>query len=71
MTKTSIRKALQRASGGAEFVTQGDIKKCLGCGNDRAAEITDGLEFIRFGRTKIYDADEVAARIYSCTEVVR
>ena len=70
MTKTSIRKALQRAAGGAEFVSQGDIKKCLGCGNDRAAEITDGLEFVRFGKKKIYDADEVADRIYSNTEVI-
>ncbi len=69
MTKTSIRKALQRAAGGAEFITQGDIKRCLGCGNDRAAEITKGLEFVRFSRTKMYDADEVADRIYSCTEV--
>ena len=69
MTKTSIRKALQRAAGGAEFVTQGDIKKCLGCGNDRAAEITKGLEVVRFNRKKLYDADEVADRIYSCTEV--
>ena len=70
MTKTSIRKALQRAAGGAEFVSQGDIKKCLGCGNDRAAEITKGLEFVRFGAKKIYDADEVAARIYENTEVI-
>ena len=63
MTKTSIKKALKRAAGGAEFITQGDIKRCLGCGNDRAAQIVDGLEYIRFNRTKMYDADEVAARI--------
>lgn len=70
MTKTSIREALQRAAGGAEFVTQGDIKKCLGCGNDRAAEITEGLDFVRFQRKKIYDAGEVAERIYMNTEVI-
>lgn len=70
MTKTSIKEALQRAAGGAEFVTHGDIKKCLGCGNDRAAEITEGLEFVRFHRKKIYDADEVAARIYMNAEVI-
>ena len=69
MTKTSIRKALQRAAGGAEFITQGDIKRCLGCGNDRAAEITKGLEFVRFSRTKMYDADEVADRIYESVTV--
>lgn len=52
MTKTSIKKALQRAAGGAEFATKSDIKKCLGCGNDRAAEIIRGLDFIRFSRKK-------------------
>ena len=69
MTKTSIKKALQRAAGGAEFVTKSDIKRCLGCGNDRAAEIIRGLEFIRFSRKKLYDMDDVAARIHENTEV--
>lgn len=69
MTKTSIKKALQKAAGGAEFITQGDIKRCMGCGDDRAAFIVKGLEYIRFGRTKQYDADEVAARILEYTEV--
>lgn len=67
MNRTTIRKALSRAAGGAEFVTQGDIKRCIGCGNDRAAEITKGLDFIRFNRTKQYSVDEVAARIYENT----
>ena len=69
MTKTSIKKALIKAAGGASFITQGDIKRCLGCGDDRAAFITRGLDYIRFNRTKQYDADEVAARIYEYTEV--
>ena len=69
MTKTSIKNALQRAAGGAEFVTKSDIKKCLGCGNERAAEIIRGLDFIRFSRKKLYDVDDIAARIYSNTEV--
>lgn len=64
MTKTSIKKLLQRAAGGAEFVTKGDIKKALGCGNDRAAEVTKDLNFIRFGRTQRYDVDEVAQRLF-------
>jgi hypothetical protein len=67
MNRTTIRKALSRAAGGAEFVTQGDIKRCIGCGNDRAAEITRGLDFIRFNRTKQYDIGEVADRIYENT----
>lgn len=69
MTKTSIRKALQRAAGGAEFVTTGDIKRCMGCGNDRVAEIIKGLPCIKFNRTRQYDADEVAARIYESMEL--
>ena len=69
MTKTSIKKALIKAAGGANFITQGDIRRCLGCGDDRAAFIVKGLDFIRFNRTKQYDVDEVAARIYEYTEV--
>ena len=69
MTKTSIRNALIKAAGGAMFITQGDIKRCLGCGDDRAAMITNGLDYIRFNRTKQYDAGEVAERIYEFTEV--
>lgn len=69
MTKTSIKKSLQSAAGGAEFVTKSDIKRCLGCGNDRAAELVKGLGFIRFSRTKRYDSDEVAARIYESMEL--
>lgn len=68
MTKTSIRRSLQKAAGGAEYVTKSDIKRCLGCGNDRAAELVKGLDFIRFSRKKRYDADEVAMRIYSSME---
>ena len=69
MTKTSIKKALQRSAGGVEFVNREDIKRALGCGNDRAIEITKGLSFIRFGRVKLYDVDEVAARICESMEV--
>lgn len=63
MNKTSIRNALKRSAGGAEFITQGDIKRSLRCGNDRAAEIVKGLEYFKFGRTKKYDVDEVAGAI--------
>ena len=64
MTKTSIRTLLKRAANGAEWITKGDIKKALGCGNDRAIEITDGLDYVKFGRMRQYDVDEVAAKIY-------
>jgi len=69
MTKESIKRALIKAAGGATFITQGDIKRCLGCGNDRAAFIVKGLGFIKFNRTKQYDVGEVAARIWEYTEV--
>lgn len=69
MTKTSIKKALIKAAGGAAFINREDIKRCIGCGNERVQEITKGLEYIRFNRVKLYDADEVAARILERTEV--
>lgn len=68
MNRTTIKKSLIRAAGGAEFVSQGDIKRCIGCGNDRAAEITKGLDFIKFNRKKLYDADEVTDRIFVSVE---
>ena len=68
MNRTTIKKALRRSADGAEFVTKGDIKKCLGCGNDRAAEIVSGLHFIKIGNWKRYDADEVAERIYQSVQ---
>lgn len=64
MTKSSIKARLQRAAKGAEFITRGDIKRALGCGNDQAASITKDLDYIQFGRTHQYDVDDVAQRIY-------
>lgn len=70
MTKTSIRKALQRAAGGAEFINRQQIKSCMNWGNDRVNEAVKPLGFIRQGRTRQYDVDEVAARIYEQVEVI-
>lgn len=64
MTKTTIKNLLKRAADGAEFITKGDIKRALGCGNDCAAEITEGLDYVKFGRMRRYDVDEVAQKIY-------
>lgn len=68
MNKTTIKNALKRTAGGAEFITQGDIKRSLHCGNDRAAEIVKGLEYFKIGRTKKYDVEEVASAIYAYVE---
>lgn len=70
MTKTSIKKLLKSAAGGAEFITRGDIKKAFRCGNDRAEEITDGLDYICFGRTRHFDVDEVAQKVFESMEKV-
>lgn len=70
MTKTSIRKALQRAAGGAEFINRQQIKSCMNWGNDRVNEAVKPLCFIRQGRTRQYDVDEVAARIFEQVEVL-
>lgn len=68
MNRTTIKKRLVSAADGAEFVTQGDIRKALGCGPHRAIQITAGLDFIKFNRMKQYDVDEVAGRIYESVE---
>lgn len=68
MTYTKIKQALKKIAGGAEFCTHGHIKQCIGCGNSTAVNITRGLDYICFKRTKRYDIDEVAARIYEYTE---
>ena len=71
MNKTSIKKALMRSAAGAEFVNRGHIKRCMGWGNDRTGQTVKGLDYIVLGRTRQYDVDEVAARIYEQVEVRR
>ena len=68
MNRTTIKKALKRASGGAEFINQNTVKTCMGWGNDRTMETLRGLDFIRQNKTKQYDIDEVAGRIYESVE---
>ena len=68
MTRTSIRKSLQRSSAGAEFVNREQISRCMGWGNDRVNEVVKGLDYIRKNRTRQYDEDEVAARIFEQVE---
>lgn len=63
MTKTSIKRVLTRFAG-AEFVNREQVKRCMGWGNGRTDMTLDGLDYITIGRTKQYDAEEVAERIY-------
>lgn len=70
MTKTSIKQKLMKASGGAEYVNRGDIRRCMGWGNERVNNLVKPLSFIRRGRVRQYDIDEVAARIYEQVEVI-
>ena len=67
MTKTTIKKRLQKAAGGAEFITRGEIRKALGCGQSHAETITKDLDYIKFERTQRYDVDEVAQKIFENT----
>ena len=69
MNKQTIRNALQRAAGGAEFINRQQIKAGMGWGNDRAYKTVEGLSYITQGRNRQYDIDEVAARIYQQVEV--
>ena len=64
MTRTSIKKILLTATNGAGLINRQRIKRALGWGNPRVDELTRGLDFVRLKRTKLYDVDEVAARVY-------
>ena len=70
MTKTSIKQKLQTTVKGAGYVNRGDIKRCMGWGNDRVNELVKPLDYIRRGRTRQYDIDDVAARIWEQVEVI-
>ncbi len=69
MTKKSIKEKLQRTVKGAEYIGRGDIKRCMGWGNDRVNELVKPLSYLSRGRNRQYDIDEVAARIYEQVEV--
>jgi hypothetical protein len=71
MTRANIRDKLKKSASGAEFITKGDIKRCMGWGSDRVTSTVKGLDFVRQGRTQQYDVDEVSARIYEQVEVRR
>ena len=43
MEKTTIQRELEQVSGGV-FITQSQIKKALGCGNDTLGDIVSGLD---------------------------
>lgn len=68
MNKTTIKRALQHSATGEGFINRSEVKRCMGWGNERVADTLKGLDFIRLSRTKLYDIDEVAARIYGQVE---
>ena len=68
MNKTTIKKVLHAAARGDQFITQNEVKKCMGWGNDRTIETLKPLDCIRRSRTKHYLIDEVAARIFEDVE---
>ena len=47
MTRASIRDKLKKSASGAEFITKGDVKRCMGRGSDRVASTVKGLDFVR------------------------
>lgn len=69
MTKSELKTTLRQSVNGKAFMTKNDLKKCLGCGSERASEILRGLHFIRFDRKKIYAVDDIAAELIKHTEV--
>ena len=65
MNKSDIKKAMRQSAKGAEFVTHEQITLFLGCGNDKAYELTGGLMHFKSGRRKLYSVEEVAQRIWN------
>ena len=68
MNRTTIKRALKSAAGGAQFIDRQTVKVCMGWGNGRTDETLRGLDFIRLSQRKQYDIDEVAARIFEQVE---
>ncbi len=63
MTKTSIKKILQRECGGAGLINRQQVRRALGWGNERTSELLRNLDYIESIRTKLYDVDEVAEEL--------
>lgn len=69
MTKTSIKKILERECKNAGLINRQQVKRALGWGNGRTDKLLQGLDCIASERRKLYDVDEVAESIY--TQVVK
>ena len=68
MNKSTIKKVLQSSARGDQFITQNEVKKCMGWGNSRTIETLKPLDCIRRARTKHYLIDDVAAKIFEDVE---
>lgn len=64
MTKTSIKKILQHECKGAGLINGQQVKRALGWGNTRTADLLRDLDCIVSAKRKLYDVDEVADRVY-------
>lgn len=65
MTKTSIKKILQRECGGAGLINRQQVRRAFGWGNERTSKLLKKLDYIESTRTKLYDVDEVAEEVYA------
>ena len=62
MTKTSIRRQLEAATG-KSFLCVSEIARCLGMGQDHTRSLLAGLDYLPSGREKRYLISDVAERI--------
>ena len=62
MTKTSIRRQLETATG-KSFLCASEIARCLGMGKDHTRSLLAGLDYLPSGREKRYLISDVAERI--------
>lgn len=64
MEKATIQRELEQVSGGV-FITQSQIKKALGCGNDTLGDVVSGLDYITFGKKKRYLIKDITDRLWN------
>lgn len=60
MDKQTLVKTLTKYAKGSAFINHEQIKRCLGCGNDKAYSLTESLSYFKNGRKKLYLVEELA-----------
>lgn len=65
-TRASMTAALIQVYG--LLLTPKNVQNLLKCGKSRAYEWLEDVDAVRFGKRKLYRAEDVAAKILTCRE---